>query len=223
MRRIDSILTLGLLGVTASVLIIGELLGGPDLSIVKNFISDFAARSNLSGTLVNLAMWGFGLTYLSTAAMLLRLRMNSEWVRLGCLCLAASAALLPFVSEYRLWVPPTPQHHHWMFLDSVFGSKPPEEPPDASVREEVHGNLIKASMLWVVAGMIFVGIGIGTFRLPKGVGPSIASWSLAVAAFLLFRGCQGQSLEGLIEWMAFLCIGVWVIAMVRFGSSSNFQ
>src|SRR5688500_10879486 len=153
MRRLGSAFTHSLLALTASVLVVGEVLGGADLSIVRDHISEFAARRDLSGTLVCLSMWGFGLTYLATAALVLRSRSESGWIRCGCLCLTATASLLPFVAVYRLWVPPP---YEPTFLDKLFGKLPPRIPPDSNVRQEVHGNAILASMLWVIAGMILI-------------------------------------------------------------------
>lgn len=189
------------------------MIGGPSLSIVGNHISEFAARRDVSGTFVCSAMWGFGLSYLATAAVLIRWRGESTWVRWGCLCLAAAASLLPFVAEYRLWVPPP---HEPGFWDWLIGKKLTTMPADWSVRQQVHGNAISASMLWAIAGMIFVGI--GARYSSSATILSKWSWRFAIVAFVLFWGCNHQSLapvKGLIELLAFVCIAAWLVVAIR--------
>lgn len=217
-RPLDSLAALLLLIATGAVLIVGELLGGSQLSVVGNHISEFAARPGLSGRLVCAAMWGFGLTYLATAATLLRAEGHSAWVRWGCLCLGAAAALLPFVAEYRLWVPPPEVPRQPGFWDWLIPPRPkaPSMPPDWSVRQEVHGNAILASMFWVMGGMILIGFGSLRSSLPR----RLAVWSFAGAAgsFLLFRKCADPSvtaIKGLVEWLAFGCVAAWIVAVLR--------
>ena len=191
-RRFDAILALSLLGITAIVLVIGQSLGASDLSILRNHISQFAARPDKSGWLVCLSMWGFGLTYLATAACVLKWRGDSGWVRWGCLCLAAAAGLLPFVAEYKLWVAPQPEPptiieraEAWFstHILRVQDSKP-KAPPKAAERQKVHNGTIKASMRWVVAGMLLIGM--GAIRPPRALLSAVLSGILAVGAFVLF-------------------------------------
>jgi hypothetical protein len=215
MRRLAFMIPLGFLLLTAVTLLIGQMKGAPDLKIAGNYISEFAARRDASGALVYWSMWGFGLTFVATAAALLLGHVKSFLVTLGCLCLAAGASLLPFVAEYRMWAPapptaPQPQN----FLQRLFPPAPnvPVKGPDDVVREQVHGNAIHASLYWIATGMVLASCGLSRRAVSRKL--TIVAWALLpLAALLLFSASllpSLASLKGLVEWSSFGCLAVWV-------------
>jgi len=201
-------LPLVILAATAAFLVAGECAAEPDLSFIKNHISEFAARQNFSGSLVRLSMWGFGFTYIVTAAIVIHKRNRYLLAILGALCLSAASSLLPFVAEYHLWVPQA-QRSFWNWLPFHSDIQIPD---DWKVRQEIHGNAIEASMCWVFAGMLLIGAGArktGLWKWSCALAPS------ALVLFFLSNQPIVAWIKGLVEWGAFLCIALWIVMVIR--------
>ena len=217
---LTSWIALATLLVSAVILLVGELLGSSDLHIITNHISEFAARPNLSGRLVNLSMWGFALSYFTVAVHLLYTRTKpSLRVALGCLGLSAAASLLPFVAEYRLYYhqpEPPAQLSVWQRLGLVPRPIQPQKGAADVVREGVHGNVITASMLWAAGALTLLGF--GCFRRADAHFMLRHSWAVALFSLLLFWMCNlppAAWIKGLLELSAFSLIAGWLWLAVR--------
>lgn len=217
MRKLEALVPLLFLAVTAAILFTGLATGAKDLTMVGNFVSEFAARPDRSGTFVCASMWGFGITYIAFATVHLRRNPQCMLTILGALCLAAAASLLPFVAEYRLWVEPVVVKQSWWKELLGIGNQPQGKPPEWVIREQVHGNAIQASMLWVLAGMTLIGL--RNLRTDKRA--VVVSVSLAAASLALFAACQKpvvSKVRGALELAAFLAIAGWFVYSLRFRS-----